>query len=102
MGPPGPLAWAPALGPHHWREPSCATRRACLAKSLPPALRRHGGRETGAVMPLREAWEQALYGPSGFYTRQAPADHFRTSSTASPLFAGAIAELAAACDLDTV
>jgi SAM-dependent MidA family methyltransferase len=54
------------------------------------------------VTPLREAWEQALYGPAGFYTRQAPADHFRTSSTASPLFAGAIAELAAACDLDTV
>ena len=65
----------------------------CLAPSL---------RETGAVMPLREAWERALYGPAGFYTRQAPADHFRTSSTASPLFAGAIADLAAACDVDTV
>ena len=59
-------------------------------------------RETGAVMPLRQAWELALYGPDGFYTRQAPADHFRTSSTASPRFAGAIADLAAACDVDTV
>ena len=54
------------------------------------------------MTPLREAWERALYGPTGFYTRQAPADHFRTSSTASPLFAGAIADLAAACDVDTV
>ena len=53
-------------------------------------------------MPLRQAWELALYGPDGFYTRQAPGDHFRTSSTASPRFAGAIADLAAACDLDTV
>jgi hypothetical protein len=60
------------------------------------------GRETGGVRPIREAWEQALYGPRGFYTRQGPGAHFRTSPTASPLFARAIAELAAASHLDTV
>jgi SAM-dependent MidA family methyltransferase len=59
-------------------------------------------RQTGAVTPLRDAWERALYGPGGFYTRHAPAAHFRTAPTASPLYAGAIAELAAATDLDTV
>jgi SAM-dependent MidA family methyltransferase len=38
--------------------------------------------------------EQALYGPGGFYVAGAgPARHFRTSIHASPLFAGALAEL---------
>ncbi|MBB0231481.1 SAM-dependent methyltransferase [Streptomyces calidiresistens] len=37
--------------------------------------------------------EHALYGPGGFFLREAPAAHFRTSVHASPLFAGAIAEL---------
>lgn len=42
----------------------------------------------------REAMEEALYGPRGFYRGPAgPADHFRTSVHASPLFAGAVAEL---------
>src|SRR5262245_34392243 len=53
-------------------------------------------------MPRRQAWELALYGPDGFYTRHAPGEHFRTSSTASPRFAGAIADLAGACALATV
>jgi len=37
----------------------------------------------------------ALYGPEGFFTRSAegPADHFRTSVHASPLFAGALLRL---------
>jgi SAM-dependent MidA family methyltransferase len=37
----------------------------------------------------------ALYGPDGFFTRAAegPADHFRTSVHASPLFAGALLRL---------
>ena len=37
----------------------------------------------------------ALYGPDGFFTRPAegPADHFRTSVHASPLFAGALLRL---------
>ncbi len=54
------------------------------------------------MRPIRDAWEQALYGPRGFYIRQGPGAHFRTSPTASPLFARAIAGLAAACHLDTV
>jgi SAM-dependent MidA family methyltransferase len=38
--------------------------------------------------------DQALYGPDGFYTAgSGPARHFRTSVHASPLFAGALAEL---------
>lgn len=41
----------------------------------------------------REATERALYGPRGFFTREAPASHFRTSVHASPLFARAVARL---------
>jgi SAM-dependent MidA family methyltransferase len=37
--------------------------------------------------------EAALYGPGGFFVRSRPADHFRTSVHASPLFAGAVATL---------
>ncbi|MET8101456.1 SAM-dependent methyltransferase [Streptomyces sp. NPDC005236] len=49
----------------------------------------------------REATEEALYGPSGFYRRpEGPAGHFRTSVHASPLFAGAVARLL--CHLDAV
>jgi SAM-dependent MidA family methyltransferase len=59
-------------------------------------------RQTEPVTPLRDAWERALYGPDGFYTREAPGTHFRTAATATPLFATAVAELAAACALDTV
>ena len=43
---------------------------------------------------FRDAWEQALYGPDGFYLREAPADHFRTSVHTSPLFATALIRLA--------
>lgn len=53
-------------------------------------------------VPLREAWAEALYGVDGFFLREAPADHFRTSATASPVFADAIAELALRCDVDAV
>ena len=42
----------------------------------------------------REATEHALYGPDGFYRRERPADHFRTSTNASSLFADAIVTLA--------
>ncbi|MEV8513389.1 SAM-dependent methyltransferase [Dactylosporangium sp. NPDC051484] len=42
--------------------------------------------------------EAALYGPEGFFVRSRPADHFRTSAHASPLFSGAIATLL--CRLD--
>jgi SAM-dependent MidA family methyltransferase len=41
----------------------------------------------------RQATEQALYGPHGFFRREAPAAHFRTSVHASPIFARAVAEL---------
>jgi SAM-dependent MidA family methyltransferase len=43
--------------------------------------------------------EQALYGPGGFFvSTDRPADHFRTSAHASPLFAGALAGLLARLD----
>lgn len=40
------------------------------------------------------AWADALYGPNGFYRRERPVDHFRTSVHASPLFADALARIA--------
>ncbi len=47
-----------------------------------------------SVRGWREATEQALYGPGGFYLRQeGPAGHFRTSVHASPLYAQAVATL---------
>jgi SAM-dependent MidA family methyltransferase len=41
----------------------------------------------------REAWSEALYGPDGFFRRQRPGDHFRTSVHVSELFAEAVLEL---------
>ena len=47
--------------------------------------------------------QDALYGEHGFYRRAAvPAQHFRTSAHISPLWAGAIAELATRSGGDTV
>lgn len=42
--------------------------------------------------------QRSLYGPDGFFVRNRPADHFRTSVTASPLFAQAIARLVVQAD----
>jgi SAM-dependent MidA family methyltransferase len=44
-------------------------------------------------LPWRQAMEQALYGPGGFFLRERPAGHFRTSVHASPRYAEAVAEL---------
>lgn len=41
----------------------------------------------------REAVERALYGAEGFYLRERPGRHFRTSVQASPVFAGAVLRL---------
>ncbi len=46
----------------------------------------------------RQAMADALYGESGFYRRERPAEHFRTSVHASPLFAAALAGLAVRVD----
>jgi SAM-dependent MidA family methyltransferase len=54
------------------------------------------------VTTFREAWQTALYGPDGFYRRERPAAHFRTSVHASALFGQAIARLARAVDADQV
>ncbi|MGI8578573.1 MAG: SAM-dependent methyltransferase [Nocardioidaceae bacterium] len=48
---------------------------------------------SGGWVTWRAAWTQALYGPTGFYRRQRPADHFRTSVHASPLFAQVVVSL---------
>lgn len=49
---------------------------------------------TGEWRGWREATEEALYGPRGFYRGpEGPAGHFRTSVHASPLFAAAVARL---------
>src|SRR5680860_1156724 len=50
----------------------------------------------------KSAWDAALYGPDGFFRREAPSAHFRTSVHASPLFAAAIVELVHRSGLDTV
>ncbi|MFG1621431.1 SAM-dependent methyltransferase [Kribbella sp. NPDC049227] len=51
---------------------------------------------------FREGWHTALYGPDGFYRRERPAAHFRTSVHASELFGQAIARLARAVGADEV
>jgi hypothetical protein len=55
-----------------------------------------------AAPPWRAAWDQALYGPEGFYRRNAPADHFRTSVHGSPLLAEAMVRLLRDRGLDTL
>src|SRR3954463_12615189 len=50
----------------------------------------------------KQAWDDALYGGDGFYRRESPADHFRTSVHASPLFARAVGRMTRAAGLDTV
>lgn len=52
--------------------------------------------------PWKRAWDAALYGPGGFFRRESPAAHFRTSVHASPLFARAVVDLARAAGLDTI
>ena len=51
---------------------------------------------------FRQAWDHALYGPEGFYRRERPAAHFRTSVHASGLFGQAVARLAHAVDASQV
>ncbi|MGI8887435.1 MAG: SAM-dependent methyltransferase [Nocardioidaceae bacterium] len=53
-------------------------------------------------LPVREAWFRALYGPAGFYQREQPRDHFRTSVHASGLFAEAMVGLVRQLDLDGI
>ena len=43
--------------------------------------------------PWEHAWQEALYGPAGFFRREVPGDHFRTN-VAVPLFAEAVRHLA--------
>src|SRR6476661_3789844 len=50
----------------------------------------------------KQAWDAALYGADGFFRREAPAAHFRTSVHASPLFARAVARMTRDAGLDTV
>ncbi len=50
----------------------------------------------------KQAWDDALYGAGGFYRREAPADHFRTSAHVSTRFAEAIVTLTREAGLDTV
>lgn len=52
--------------------------------------------------PWKSAWDEALYGARGFFRREAPAAHFRTSVHASPLFARALVRLVRDAGLDTV
>jgi SAM-dependent MidA family methyltransferase len=59
-------------------------------------------RHAGVVVGWREATQQALYGPDGFFRREEPGAHFRTSAHVSPFFAKAVAQLAAQVGATTV
>jgi SAM-dependent MidA family methyltransferase len=48
------------------------------------------------------AWDDALYGAAGFYRRESPSAHFRTSPHVSDAFAGALVAMARGAGLDTV
>jgi SAM-dependent MidA family methyltransferase len=50
----------------------------------------------------KQAWDSALYGAEGFFRRESPAAHFRTSVHASSLFAQALVRMARGAGLDTV
>ena len=50
----------------------------------------------------KQAWDAALYGADGFFRRESPAAHFRTSVHASPLFARALVAMTRDAGLDTV
>ena len=50
------------------------------------------------MQPWSAQWEEALYGPDGFFLRSAPAEHFRTSVTAGPRYAVAVRRLAGLVD----
>jgi SAM-dependent MidA family methyltransferase len=50
----------------------------------------------------KQAWDAALYGVDGFFRRESPAAHFRTSVHASPLFARALVTMTREAGLDTV
>ena len=52
----------------------------------------------GAPRPWLDAWTDALYGADGFFLREAPAAHFRTSVSASALFGTAVRRLAGLVD----
>ena len=51
-------------------------------------------------VPWRDAWNVALYGPTGFFLHSRPTDHFRTSVTSSNVFAEAVARLTREAGLD--
>lgn len=56
-------------------------------------------------MPYRpwcDAWQDALYGEGGFFVSNRLSEHFRTSVTASPIFAEAIARAALDEGLGTI
>jgi SAM-dependent MidA family methyltransferase len=50
----------------------------------------------------KQAWDAALYGAHGFYRRESPAAHFRTSPHVSPAFAEALVTMTRGAGLDTV
>jgi SAM-dependent MidA family methyltransferase len=49
-------------------------------------------------LPWQQAWAEALYGPAGFYRRESPVDHFRTSAHASSLLGRVLARVAVEVD----
>jgi SAM-dependent MidA family methyltransferase len=59
-------------------------------------MARHAARVS--TTPWRQAWSDALYGADGFFLREVPTEHFRTSVSASPVFAAAVRRLGGLVD----
>ncbi|MET7641988.1 SAM-dependent methyltransferase [Streptomyces sp. NPDC005438] len=57
------------------------------------------GDDVGGLRDWATAMDEALYGPGGFFLRERPSEHFRTSVHASSLFAAAVAELVTRVDV---
>ena len=92
VSPPGPPDQPAPAGPPERHSPDAAqdAPRAPAAQPAPGA---------DGWTPWRTAAERALYGQQhGFFVREDPGAHFRTSVHASPLFAGAVARLLRSVD----
>lgn len=66
-----------------------------IVVTMPPLMTCPDG--AGTPASWRTAWQEALYGPAGFFLREVPGDHFRTN-VAVPLFAQAVRRLAERVD----
>lgn len=91
---------AAAGGLRHSNTPSGQARN--LARMTSTSLGMPAVPPPTSAPTWKAAWDDALYGAGGFFRRESPIAHFRTSVHASPLFARALVELVREAGLDTV